>query len=358
VRALDGIRGVAILLVIGAHYVSPVVHGGNIVGVQLFFVLSGFLITSLLLAERVRTGTISLRLFYVRRALRLLPAFYGMAVVYLLLVVVLGDDLQEPGTAAASVGLASVYVFNFASAFGVDVAAELGPLWTLSVEEQFYLLWPALLMALLARGTSPRALVTGILAAIAVLWVARPITWELLGIRIYEYTHTWADSLLAGVLLAVLVHHGWTARSRLFAALQTTRAQVAAWAVLGVAALLELKTSALTYAVGLPILACAMVTVVWGGASTPESRTSRLLSHRLIVWVGVLSYSLYLYNLLVRYALEAVVGDRPVLLLVLGVPVTFACAAASRVFVEEPALRLKDRVANRVPHREPALGEA
>ena len=358
VRALDGVRGVAILLVIGAHYVSPVVSGGNIVGVQLFFVLSGFLITSLLLAEQARTGTISLRLFYVRRALRLLPAFYAMVLLYLLLVAVLGDRLQDPGTAAASVGLASVYVFNFASAFGVGPAVELGPLWTLSVEEQFYLIWPALLMALLARRTSARALVTGLLVAIGLLWIARPITWELLGLRIYEYTHTWADSLLAGVLLAVLVHHGWTARSRLFAVLRTGRAQLAAWAVVGVAALLGLKTSAVTYAVGLPILACAMATIVWGSASAPQGTAARLLGHRLLVWVGVLSYSLYLYNLLIRYVLEAVIGDRPVLLLLLGVPLTFVCAAASRVFVEEPALRLKDRVANRVPHREPALGEA
>ena len=357
-RALDGVRGVAILLVIGAHYVSPVVSGGNIVGVQLFFVLSGFLITSLLLAERARTGAISLRLFYVRRALRLLPAFYAMVLVYLLLVAVLGDRLQEPGTAAGSVGLASLYTFNFASAFGVRPAAELGPLWTLSVEEQFYLVWPALLMLLLARRTSARGLVTGLCVAIGLLWVARPITWELLGLRIYEYTHTWADSLLAGVLLAVLVHHGWTARSRVFTVLRTGRAQLAAWTILGVAALLELKTSALTYAVGLPVLACAMTTIVWGSASAPQSTAARLLGHRLLVWVGVLSYSLYLYNLLIRYALEAAIGDRPVLLLLLGVPITFACAAASRVFVEEPALRLKDRVANRVPHREPALGEA
>ena len=160
------------------------------------------------------------------------------------------------------------------------------------------------------------------------------------------------------MLLAVLVHHGWTARSRVFTVLRTGRAQLAAWTILGVAALLELKTSALTYAVGLPVLACAMTTIVWGSASAPESTAARLLGHRLLVWVGVLSYSLYLYNLLIRYALEAAIGDRPVVLLLLGVPITFACAAASRVFVEEPALRLKDRVANRVPHREPALGEA
>ena len=139
-RALDGVRGVAICFVLGAHYVSPVVHGGNIVGVQLFFVLSGFLITSLLLAEQARSGAISLPMFYVRRALRLLPAFYAMVLVYLLAVAALGDRLDtSPGTAAGSVGLASVYVFNFASAFGVRPAAELGPLWTLSVEEQFYL---------------------------------------------------------------------------------------------------------------------------------------------------------------------------------------------------------------------------
>jgi len=101
-----------------------------------------------------------------------------------------------------------------------------------------------------------------------------------------------------------------------------------------------------------------MATIVWGSASAPQGAAARLLGHRLLVWVGVLSYSLYLYNLLIRYALEAVIGDRPVLLLLVGVPLTFACAAASRVFVEQPALRLKDRVANRVPHREPALGEA
>ena len=357
-RALDGVRGVAICFVLGAHYVSPVVHGGNIVGVQLFFVLSGFLITSLLLAEQARSGAISLPMFYVRRALRLLPAFYGMVVVYLVAVAALGDRLDtSPGTALGSVGLASAYVFNFASAFEVRPAAELGPLWTLSVEEQFYLLWPMILALLLARRTSARGLVTGILAAIAALWIVRPLTWSLLGIRIYEYTWTWADSLLIGVLLAVLVHHGWTARMRLFAVLQTGRVQLVAWAILGAAALMELKTSPLTYAVVLPVLACAMATVVWGSVSMPDGTATRLLSHRLIVWIGVLSYSLYLYNLVVRYCLEALIGDHGLALLALGVPLSFACAAASRVLIEEPALRLKDRIANRVPHREPALAE-
>jgi len=358
VRALDGVRGVAICLVLGAHYVSPVVHGGNIVGVQLFFVLSGFLITSLLLVERTRSGRISLPLFYARRALRLLPAFYAMVLVYLLAVAVLGDRLDtSPGTAAASVGLASGYVFNFSSAFGVRAAAELGPLWTLSVEEQFYLLWPTLLGVLLARRTSPTALARGIAAAIAVLWIVRPVTWSLLGIRIYEYTSTWADSLLIGVLLAVLVHYGWTSRMRLFAVLQTGRAQLVAWAILGVAALMDLKTSPMTYAVVLPVLACAMATVVWGSASAPNGTAARLLSTRVIVWLGVLSYSLYLYNLPVRYCLEAIIGDHGLVLLALGVPLSVAFAAASRVLVEEPALRFKDRIANRVPHREPALAE-
>ncbi|MGH9888077.1 MAG: acyltransferase family protein, partial [bacterium] len=142
---------------------TPVAHVFGDIGVRAFFVLSGFLITTLLLRERARDGTISLRGFYLRRALRIFPAFYA----YLAVLIV----LRAAGTIAPSnsdLAFAGTYTMNFHA----ERAWQVGHLWSLSVEEQFYLAWPLTLIVLGTR----RALILA-LAAIAVAPLVRMVTW-------------------------------------------------------------------------------------------------------------------------------------------------------------------------------------
>src|SRR5438874_2564773 len=141
--ALDGLRAVAVLAVFGFHATSSGVPGGY-VGVDLFFVLSGFLITSLLLEERVRTGRVRLSWFYARRFLRLAPALVALLLCYVLCYGLWKGDRWP--TALKSAGLAAVYLSNWARSLGVNDMGWVGHTWSLSVEEQFYLLWPPLLL--------------------------------------------------------------------------------------------------------------------------------------------------------------------------------------------------------------------
>src|SRR5271157_2250169 len=157
---LDGLRGIAILAVLGAHTGVPgFADGGGGAGVTLFFVLSGYLITSLLLAERGRTGRVDLRAFYVRRALRLFPA---LAAVLLVVAGLLAIGAM-PATATANTDYRIVfagvvaYVANWVAVAGQSIGM-LGHCWSLAVEEQFYILWPTLLLAGLRFGRGRLAL--------------------------------------------------------------------------------------------------------------------------------------------------------------------------------------------------------
>jgi peptidoglycan/LPS O-acetylase OafA/YrhL len=148
--ALDGVRGIAIALVVGFHAFGW--PGAGTLGVDLFFVLSGFLITAILIEEHGRTGTISIRGFYRRRARRLLPALFAMLTPYLLLagVAVL---VGQGSTVFLALAGALTYTSNIIVAVDPSaVPAGLIHLWSLAAEEQFYLIWPLLLLSLLRFG--------------------------------------------------------------------------------------------------------------------------------------------------------------------------------------------------------------
>ena len=157
--SLDGLRAVAILLVV-AVLPRSWLPGGTL-GVDLFFVLSGFLITTLLLEERGATGDVSLPHFYARRALRLLPALWLLLIVYVAYGLANGHHgLPSHVLGAAAIGAGHVANF-FAAAGSPNQAHYLVHLWSLAQEEQFYLLWPIVLLALLRRGVSTRTLLLG-----------------------------------------------------------------------------------------------------------------------------------------------------------------------------------------------------
>lgn len=186
---LDGVRGIAILAVFLNH-TQPTLSGGFL-GVDLFFALSGFLITGILLNEFNRTGSISLRSFYYRRALRLLPAL----VVFLL---VCAPWAHWQATTATMFYFANWHSFEF-----------LGPLvhtWSLSVEEQFYIAWPVVLLLLLRLKLSKTAIAAGLITIIALIFIWRlyllksGASWE----RAYKGTDTHTEGLLIGCVIALV----------------------------------------------------------------------------------------------------------------------------------------------------------
>jgi peptidoglycan/LPS O-acetylase OafA/YrhL len=201
--ALDGLRAVAVLAVLTYH-VGWI--PGGFLGVDVFFMLSGFLITTLLCEEHARTGTISIRRFYVRRARRLLPALVLFLLICGGILFVTRPSAFWPTLGGNLLGVLS-YGANWLIIYWRGLGV-FGHTWSLAIEEQFYLAWPLLLLGLL-RGARPRLIVAGLVTA-----AAGSLAWRLaLALdgasfaRLYAATDTHADGLLVGAALAVWLHH-------------------------------------------------------------------------------------------------------------------------------------------------------
>jgi peptidoglycan/LPS O-acetylase OafA/YrhL len=205
--ALDGVRGAAILAVLSSHF--GLLPGGAF-GVDAFFVLSGFLITSLLLDEWHANGTISLRLFYTRRALRLFPALGALLLfalaVALLAIFVGGKSPHQIQAFLQGIGFGAFYVANIAKAAGLKLAS-LTHLWSLAEEEQFYLLWPIALLTCLRRRIRPNrfCLLLGLAALLVAgnrltLYATGATSWQ----RLISSPDTRSDPLLVGCLAGLL----------------------------------------------------------------------------------------------------------------------------------------------------------
>lgn len=196
---LDGLRGVAILLVVVSHGLPRYMMAGA-VGVTVFFTLSGFLITSLLLEEHAATGRLDLRHFYERRVRRLGPAL----VVFLAAMAVLGLTVNSWFATPGWLGATLFYVTNWGIVQG-GAPGALGHTWSLSIEEQFYIVFP-LLVLLLARRPSVLIAVTAAITAVSV--GLRVVLWQdgASVAEVYYGTHTTVFAPLAGALLAMALH--------------------------------------------------------------------------------------------------------------------------------------------------------
>ncbi|MGI8547896.1 MAG: acyltransferase family protein, partial [Gemmatimonadaceae bacterium] len=175
---LDGLRAVAVLGVMVFH--SGVALTGGFLGVDMFFVLSGFLITALLMEEWQTGGSISLRAFYARRAIRLLPALLGVLAVLWLAVLFLGDRFKtSPAIMLSTTGYTLGYMANWVMALHLDEwPTPLGHFWSLAVEEQFYLIWPVLLVTALTL-RAPRWLpIAALSVAILAIGAWRAWLWR------------------------------------------------------------------------------------------------------------------------------------------------------------------------------------
>ncbi|WP_329457004.1 acyltransferase family protein [Streptomyces sp. NBC_01497] len=345
VRGVDGLRTLAVGLVMVYHLVPGLLPGGSI-GVDIFFTISGFVITRLLVAEYARTGDISMGAFYWRRWLRLVPAL--MTVCALCAVLAGMTSLPGFGGAWTSVALSATFLVNIVRAAQPgpysDGTSLLAQNWSLGVEEQFYLLWPPLLRALLHR-VRPRTVLiwAAVLCALPVAW--RWLLWDpTQAHRIYNGTDTRADQLLAGALLAIAVARLRHDDPRL-AALRRWSGRLA-WPALGVLGLIvwQIPVTGATawteswYTVGFLVTALLSATIVAALELRPRSALSWVLSLAPVAWVGRnLSYGLYLWH----YPLGRLLADLGVERghLVATLAASFAAATASYYLIEQPLNR-------------------
>lgn len=324
--ALDGLRGLAILMVLLDHMALSGLSSAGSVGVTVFFTLSGFLITSLMLEEHGSTGRMRLGAFYRRRALRLLPALFTLCGAMLVAWRVIGPGAATP----TDVLLALSYFGNWFSAAGVDLHG-LTHTWSLAVEEQFYLFWPCL-FGLLARWGNLRRRLSWIAGAGALTFcLVRLLEWSHgSGRWVYFATEARADALLVGCLVAARLHQSADRRAD---------PRIANLAVIGMVPLFA--TVSVGRAVLLPTLAPLLAAVVI--VAVVRGDYSGWLTTPWLVYLGRRSYALYLWNFPLLWIGPTLLEPLPrgvSTVLMLGC--AGALAELSWRYVESPALDRKD----------------
>jgi peptidoglycan/LPS O-acetylase OafA/YrhL len=344
---LDGVRALAVLAVIGFHEGASGLPGGFL-GVDIFFVLSGFLITDLLIAGYDRDGRPGLRDFWGRRARRLLPALAVM-----LLVVTAAAAIIEP-RAEASLRLAllaaATYTSNwyqilhrvpyFAASAQFGAPPPLDHLWSLAIEEQFYLLWPLILLFVIVRLTRPgaRVAVTLLGAAASALAMALLYTPGSDPSAVYYGTGTHAFALLIGAALALArplatLTSVPAEQSRRLDAAGVVGLIVLAWAIGHFSG-----SDPVVYPVGLILAALGAAGLV--AAAAGHGVIAAITSWGPLRWVGIRSYGIYLWHwpVIALGAALAGSGSSSPWLWLLEIGVTIALAAASWRFIETPIL--------------------
>ncbi len=353
--ALDGIRALAVLAVLAYH--AGMISGGYL-GVDVFFLLSGNLITSLLLAEHHRTGRLDLRAFWVRRVARLLPA--SAALLTAAVVVSLVHPTEDAGAdvianaVSAALGLNNWWRIHASDSGGI----WLGHIWSLSVEQQYYLVWPLLLSGLIlalrrsgGRAGRPMVAVVAGLACVVAAWRIGLVLTGASDARWYFGTDTRADTLLVGSALALALD---TSRRSGRAAHRTGNPPRApglwalagwlGWLTLAVAVVLSppLEGSPTYLALGgLLGVALAAGLVVAAVVVAPRRGAARLLSWGPMVRVGQISYAMYLWHYPIVAVLRGALAPRAGLwaATVASAVATVVVAWLSGIVVERPARR-------------------
>ena len=357
VKGLDGLRGLAVIAVVLYHFFPSLLPGGYL-GVDLFFVLSGFLITSLLVREFRTSGTISLKDFWVRRFRRILPAAVSVLVMCTALVAWIGGDLAV-GLRQQFLGTL-FFVNNWTqiatsqSYFADNEIQVFAHYWSLAVEEQFYVIWPLLITGVfLISRRKPRRL--PILVA-AVLAIGSAVAMALIYVpgedptRVYYGTDTHAFGLLTGAVLSLLMTStksdpqadSWAAAGK---AESRIAGIIGTLALIGYGAQLFLMPddAEITYRGGLFLTSVLGVLMVWGvvreyGPMTPLFRT------KVMRWFGQRSFSLYLWHWPVIMMLKALFegnqnSDKSWILGLVAVPISLLLSEISYQFIENPFRR-------------------
>ncbi|HUA96658.1 MAG TPA: acyltransferase, partial [Acidimicrobiales bacterium] len=359
VVALDGLRAFALLIIIGYHF-GVGEFGGGFFSLDIFYVLSGYLITGLLLGEWARSARIALGAFWARRARRLLPALFVMVMVVTLVVHFTDPPGLYPNLRMADLS-ALFYFSNWYQIAGstnyFNLTGAVSPLthtWSLSVEEQFYLLWPLVALAALHLGKrfSRGIELLGVVSVLGVIASAtemallyhRNVNTD----RLYFGTDTHAQSLLVGTSLACVLtlvqrHRGLTgmaphARS---AWARVTLTGVGLAGVAGTVALTATMsgTAAFTYRGGFLLSALSAAAIIVGAVCVAKGPLATALSLKPLVWIGTVSYGAYLWHFPVAIELDtARTGLSGFWLLLARLAATFVLAAVSYYLIERPII--------------------
>jgi peptidoglycan/LPS O-acetylase OafA/YrhL len=326
IPGLDGMRALSILIVMGSHTISARIPGG--LGVYIFFVISGFLIAHLMFAEVAKTGRIGLRNFYIRRALRLYPALIAFVAVTTIYCVAIGFAMSP-----LDVPSALLYFANF------HRSRPFGIVWSLSVEEHFYFLFPAAMVLLKARPKAVIALAAavcvGCLALRLSTALARP---DLLSGSVF-YAHTWyrLDSIAYGVLIAAILR----AKGGPALLLRLANPLLTGGALLAMLYCLLERDPFFRETARYSLLGLSIAFVLIGVLFRPTP-TAPLLNAPPLVWIGQLSYSLYLWHAFVRFVFETQFPEaRTELFSPVLVAASIAAAAASYYGLERPVQGLR-----------------
>lgn len=332
--ALDGLRAVAVLTVIVYHAGYDAVPGD--LGVSLFFVLSGFLITWLLIAEWHATGDVSLRAFYTRRVLRIFPAYYVFVAASFAI-----DHYLKSAWPRGLAPAALLYFVNYFNALHGHPITSLDHAWSLAVEEQFYLLWPLCFLLLIRRSTRTFVATLGAIILGVMLWRSYLYLGRDVGSAyVYNAFDTRFDNLAIGCLLAVWLRHGRFTRP-------ANAVGRYAWMPLITLALLLCSRKATPlayhYSVGFTVDGILLAIFVVQMMQWYDARGWRWLEHPAVRYVGVISYAMYLYHawgLAVAHRARALptVGQ-----LAVGIAATIVAATGSYYVIERPFLAFKRR---------------
>jgi peptidoglycan/LPS O-acetylase OafA/YrhL len=350
--SLDGLRAIAVGIVLAAHGGVPWFRSGG-VGVDIFFVLSGFLITSILAAETAETGGIGLRNFYARRFLRLTPCLLVTCAF-----VAVTFPLFEKRFPSTELMLALTYTSNWALAlFGYHLT-WLNHCWSLAIEEQFYLLWPWVVWLLHRAVHAPWQKCAGlVMFALGIATYRALMVGNFSDDRINFGLDTRMDTLAMGAALAYLVRALPGARLSPLSSLLVGRF-LAPCALLGLFCVPQIVTwySPWMGWIGYLLVSTASAIVIADLVAGSHSLLVRALSWAPLRYVGRISYGVYLLHLPVYYMVEHVIGGAPLIVrLSWKIVLSLLIAAASYHFIERHFLRLKSRFERKplAPSRQP-----
>jgi peptidoglycan/LPS O-acetylase OafA/YrhL len=341
VPALDGLRAFAVALVVVLHSGTGVLVGGGF-GVDVFFVLSGYLITTVLLREHDARGRVDLVRFFMRRVFRLAPALVSLILVLVVVAAIVDSGKQFRLTSGLlkECAIAFFYLSDAAAGWGVGEIGVHTPLyatWSLAVEEHFYLIWPPILALLLSRGKSRvlAPLLIGVIAVV-ILWVAILYILGASHGRIFYSPDTRGLGLLIGCYVAV-------ARPRIPSVAQTSVCGFLAVGLLLAFAVFGMSDRAASFG-GLALVDLAAAVCI--AAALRPSWFSRAFSARPLVAIGARSYGIYLWHFPVFHFIST--GRFPNLgsveLSVLKILVTAVAVELSYRLIERPALAFGRRV--------------
>ncbi len=352
IAGLDGLRAVAVMLVFCAHYSAYLLprHADilekifpGMLGVALFFALSGFLISNLLTREFGASANIRLKNFYARRLLRLSPALYVYVAVTATAYLAVDHRLRWGDIFAAFFYISNYYNIAF------HTPLYYMPVWSLAIEEHFYLLFPLFLLVVLTRAS--RAFTPILLGLLVIQYIWRfhvastpHMDWH----WIYWRTDTRLDSLLFGVLLTALAGApSWRPLHRL---VTSSPAMVVALLLMAVSVLdrNDLFRMSLRYTLQGAALAVSIGYIVYNSGRIATT-CRRLLDTAPLVYISRISYSLYLWHLtIIKFAEHALGHVAPLLAIGLGI-LSFGVASASYRFIETPFLNLRHRFGSHAP---------